>query len=321
MFSYTYERKNYLDRPTPAIQNWVEETLGSPISGFSLGTADRLETTTGKKAFLKAVSTTEQPQTANLHRAELKAAKLFAGVPYTASLIDGYENDNWVALLMEDIEGKHPQTPWAEQETIQTLIALDSLASLSIKSIEKLEDLTESISGEFKSWERIAQSPLRPELYTHLVDDPNLEELQTYFECINEHAHNFSQRVEEDVLKTLDGDCLVHSDLRADNILITEDREAIIIDWPFACRGAAYFDSASILADIVAQGGDFSWETVTAASKTIRETPREILEGVILAYTGYYLWAAQSPPKGDTSSTLPAFRLQRALNLTRWVVE
>lgn len=321
------ERITWSDLP-PALKNWVENTLEAPVesyisqsSGFSLGTADRLTAANSKKAFLKAVSATAQPETANLHRAELAATRLIAGTPHTASIIGGYQEDSWVALLMEDIEGRHPQTPWTEQDIIQTLIALDSLASLPIEGIEELDDLTASIEDEFKSWERIAQNPLRPELYTHLAENSDLKALQPHFDQLNTKASSYAQTVQEAVINTLAGNHLVHSDLRADNILLENNTgEAIIIDWPFACHGAAYFDSASILADVVAQGGDFSWETVQSASKILRQTPQTTLEGLILAYTGYYLWAAQIPSSGDTNSTLPAFRLKRALNLTRWIL-
>lgn len=67
----------------------VQEILGAPMitsesrpGGFSHGTADRLRTTAGTTAFVKAIGTSMNGGAAGLHRQEAKiAAALPDGIP------------------------------------------------------------------------------------------------------------------------------------------------------------------------------------------------------------------------------------------------
>lgn len=318
------QRLTWAELPS-AVQNWVQETKGSTVltaesqnSGFSLGTADRLTFADGTHAFLKAVNEAEQAQTAALNRSEIKAIQMLPTTAPVASLLASYDQDGWVALLLEDIEGHHPEH-WIEEEILAGLRALDHIAKLSIDDASELDELTESIGEEtYESWEKIAALPLHRGLYEHLADHPLLAELETMFDDLNERAAGFAQTIRETV--DLTGNSMVHTDIRADNILIKDSGEAVIIDWPWACHGAGYFDSVALLANIVAQGGDFDWDDACSASSILAATPREIIESCIIAIAGYYIWAAQIPPRGDTNSSLPAARLECGLNLARWIL-
>ena len=318
------QRLTWAELPS-AVQKWVEETQGSAVltaesqnSGFSLGTADRLTFADGTRAFLKAVNEAEQAQTAALNRSEIKAIQMLPTTAPVASLLASYDQDGWVALLLEDIEGHHPEH-WSEEEILAGLKALDAIAGLSIADVGELDELTESIGEEtYESWEKIATQSLHKGLYKHLADHPLLAELEPLFIALNERAAGFAQKIRQTV--DLTGSSMVHTDIRADNMLMTNSGEATIIDWPWACHGAAYFDSAALLANVVAQGGDFDWDAVCAASSVLAATPRETLESCIIAIAGYYIWAAQIPPRGDTSSSLPAARLKNAVNMARWIL-
>lgn len=186
--------------------------------------------------------------------------------------------------------------------------------------IEQLEQLTDSIADELTFWQKIVENPLTIESYAHLTSDPHLalKQLQPYFE--DKRASSYLEEIQTQLLPNLAGYHLAHTDIRADNILIDGEGAAVIIDWPWACYGAAFFDSASLLADVVAQGGTFTWDTVLTASETLARVPRRLVELHLIAMCGYYLVAAQIPHQSDTSSTLPAFRLQRALTMSAWLL-
>jgi len=49
------------------------------------------------------------------------------------------------------------------------------------------------------------------------------------------------------------GDTLLHADIRADNLLITS-RDPVVIDWPWACRGAAFVDPVLFAPSVAMQG-------------------------------------------------------------------
>ncbi|BDZ51356.1 hypothetical protein GCM10025867_35970 [Frondihabitans sucicola] len=61
-----------------AVRRHVEETLGGPVTratsqvdGFSPGSADRVETADGRRAFVKAVERQQNPGAFDLHRREI----------------------------------------------------------------------------------------------------------------------------------------------------------------------------------------------------------------------------------------------------------
>src|SRR5713101_2950653 len=51
-----------------------------------------------------------------------------------------------------------------------------------------------------------------------------------------------------------EGPTLVHADLRADNILLAGDR-MVVVDWPWACLAAPWFDLVAMLPSVHMQGG------------------------------------------------------------------
>ena len=57
------------------------------------------------------------------------------------------------------------------------------------------------------------------------------------------------------------GTTLLHTDLRADNILLTPSR-VYFVDWPWASRGAPWVDLAFMLPSIAMQRGPKPWEIV-----------------------------------------------------------
>ncbi|WP_369184297.1 aminoglycoside phosphotransferase [Streptomyces sp. Y1] len=57
-----------------------------------------------------------------------------------------------------------------------------------------------------------------------------------------------------DVLARFAGDSLLHTDLNNENVLIREDR-ALLVDWAWATRGAAWIDPALRVVWLIAAGG------------------------------------------------------------------
>src|SRR5205814_1939355 len=83
------------------------------------------------------------------------------------------------------------------------------------------------------------------------------------------------------------GDTLLHSDLRADNILLTDDR-VFFIDWPSACLGAAWIDLMGMLPSVAMQGGPQP-DGVFEAHPVTRGASPEDLDAVLAAITGYFV--------------------------------
>jgi hypothetical protein len=62
----------------------------------------------------------------------------------------------------------------------------------------------------------------------------------------------------------LEGNELVHLDVRSDNICFAQDR-TLLIDWNMACRGNGLFDQASWLPSLHAEGGPLPEEVLPNA--------------------------------------------------------
>ena len=97
------------------VRSWVEATLGSPVvetreqvGGMSPGCATRLVCADGTRAFLKAVGTELNPHTPVLFRREVMALELLGRHPLWAGLLAAYDDGDWVALLLDDVDGAHP---------------------------------------------------------------------------------------------------------------------------------------------------------------------------------------------------------------------
>ena len=75
-----------------------------------------LKTATGTRAFVKAVGPELNPESPGIHRAEARiAAALPEGTP-APRLLGFFDEDGWVVLVFEDIEGAPPVLPWEAAE-------------------------------------------------------------------------------------------------------------------------------------------------------------------------------------------------------------
>ncbi|HEU0165735.1 MAG TPA: hypothetical protein VFQ54_11885, partial [Thermomicrobiales bacterium] len=105
----------------------------SMTGGFSPGIAARIETATGRRAFVKAVSAARNPVAPTFHRREILVASHMpndARLPVPPLLWSHDEGgDGWVVLVFADIDGHQPAQPWVESELDRVIAALDDLAT------------------------------------------------------------------------------------------------------------------------------------------------------------------------------------------------
>ena len=122
----------------PRIRSSIAAWLGAPVvsvrsqpGGFSPGVAARVRAANGRRAFVKATSPAQNPDSPRIYRQE---ARIVAALPASApvprllwSLDEGA--DGWVVLAFEDIDGRNPALPWRAAELERVLAALTSLAA------------------------------------------------------------------------------------------------------------------------------------------------------------------------------------------------
>ena len=288
-------RITWSDLPRP-VREAVEDRLGSPVvsaesqvGGFSPGTADRVVTRTGERAFVKAVSPAQNETSAEMARAELRITSALPADAPVPRLIGGFDDGEWVVLVFEDIAGRHPRTPWVQSELDAAVRALRDLAhALTPSPVPDVPMLADRLADNFASWRRIAANPppdLDPWYAAHLDD---------------------LVAAADRALASLDGDTLVHCDIRADNMLITPDERVYIVDWPWGSVGPDWLDTTLLAMNVLVYGGDGDAIMPPLGAD------------VAIAFIGYLLdYARRPPPPG--LPTVRAFQRAQADALLPWL--
>ncbi|WP_208297904.1 phosphotransferase family protein [Actinophytocola oryzae] len=270
----------------------VEAT--SQSGGFSPGTADRVRTVDGRRAFVKAVSSAQNEHSPALHRREAWITATLPPHAPTPTLLGSYDDGDWVALVLTDVEGRHPATPWLPDELAAVRTALDDLARVLTPAPADVPTARQHLEQDFTGWHRLRATPpatLDPWTATHLDD-------------LCAHA--------EHGLAALAGDTLVHTDIRADNLLIGEDGTVTVVDWPHASRGPAWLDTLLLLINVRLHGGRPDLATVDA-------DPADLV-GALAGFGGFFADGARHPPPPGLPE-LRAFQQAQADVVVAWLRE
>ncbi|TCO45082.1 hypothetical protein EV646_109257 [Kribbella antiqua] len=279
------------------VRAWVEGALGSVVvsattqqGGFSPGVAARLVTASGRRAFVKAVGTSLNPKTPSLFRQEITAVQAIGQLPSAPVLYDVYDHGDWVALLFEDIEGRLPDHPWVQEDAVRVLEALEELTSALDPSPWPEAPVAAVRSGEFLSrWDNVIADGL---------DVP---------EWAAGREEELASLARTGLRALAEGKALAHWDLRADNIILTEQR-VVFIDWAHPALAPRWADTVILHADM-------------RESVRLPELPGdEAITGFIAAIAGGLWWgAAQPAPPG--LPTIRAWQRRHALVHLDWVRE
>ena len=282
----------------PLVREEVEEFLGGRVAeavtqpgGFSPAAAVRLRTEDGRRAFVKAVGPEPNPDSAGIYRAELKiAAALPESVP-APRLLTGFEVEGWVALVFEDVEGGHPDLPWRRDQLDRVLEAIGEMSAALTPAPIDAPPIAEAFGPVFHSWRKLLEED------TDGLDPWALRHLGALAE------------LESGWAEAAAGDSLLHADLRADNILLAGDH-VYVVDWPWACVGAPWFDLVCLLPSVGMQGGPAPHELFT--------DPDPGVTSVVAALTGYFVRHARLPgPPGIP--TVRAFQRAQGLVALDWL--
>ncbi|MEV4418108.1 aminoglycoside phosphotransferase family protein [Catellatospora sp. NPDC049609] len=285
----------------------VEAIIGDVVvetrsqqGGFSPGTAERVRTAGGRRAFVKAVSGAQNERSVQLYRQEaLITAALPPGVP-APRLLGCHDDGDWVALVLQDVEGRHPVTPWTAAELDAVLATLGVLARrMTPCPMPELPTAAASLGEDLSGWERLSADPpadLDPWAVAHLAD---LVELGAAG------------------VAALAGDTVAHTDVRADNMLVGPDGTVTLVDWPWACVGPAWLDTMMIMVNVNLFGGHDVDALLAAHTPALGARPEQ-LTAVLAGMTGYFLDACRTPPPVGLP-TVRAFQRAQGESSLRWL--
>ncbi len=296
------------------VRSWAERSLGSAVvaaasqpGGFSPGAACRLRLADGRRAFLKAVSASANPQSPGMHRREgAVAAALPPQVPAPA-LLGQYDDGEWVALLFADVDGVPPSEPWPLPQLSQVLGALAELHRICTPSpVTAVPSVAGYFAEDFRSWRKLAA-------LDHAGSDPDL--LAGLDAWAAQHLDRLAE-LESRWADAAAGATLLHGDVRADNMLLT-DRGVVFVDWPHASTGAAWFDVVAFAPSVAMQGGpDPDW--VLGSAPSAHGADPDAVTLVVAAVAGYFTWQALLPPPPGLP-TVRAFQAAQGTQARAWL--
>jgi aminoglycoside phosphotransferase (APT) family kinase protein len=289
------------------VRDALEERMGGRVleavtqpQGFSPGLAARMRLDDGRRVFVKAVGEEANPDTPGIHRREARVLAALPAVAPAPRLLWTYDARGWVALGLEDIDGRHPHEPWTEADLRLVLTTLLKMArDLTPSPIAVDETAAQGFERDVNGWQvALARGETRLDAWSrkHLA---RLGELESRAPAAAE------------------GDTLLHFDARADNLLIAGDR-VYVVDWPWARTGAWWIDLLLMAPSVAMQGGP-SPESFLGRLD-LKGVARDALDAVICTMAGYFVVRALEPdPPGIP--TVRAFQAAQGRVAMGWLRE
>ena len=294
------------------VRDEIERWLGGPVvsaasqpTGFSPGVAARLKAHDGRRVFLKAVGPGPNPDTPAMHRRESRIVPALPALAPVPRLMWSYDEGEggWVAMVFEDVDGRHPVRPWRTDELHRVVAAMEDLGRLLTPSpvpVASAGRASDVFARGFRGWRRLrGERPSRLDL----VDGWSRRHLEALVS------------IEDTASEMLEGDTLLNLDIRADNILLTPER-VWFVDWPHACIGPAWLDVVAFAPSVTMQGGPPPEEVISMHSACLAADDAAITAAVV-ALAGYFTQkAVQPPPPG--LPTVRAFQGAQGVVARKW---
>jgi Ser/Thr protein kinase RdoA (MazF antagonist) len=299
----TAVRPTWAELP-PQIRRSIEAECGAAVvaaesmgAGFTPGFASRLRLDDGRRVFVKAADDADRRLFADSYREEIRKLGALPDAVPAARLLWSHDADGWVALGLENIDGRHPERPWRSEQLDLVLTTVDAMAEVLTPPPGDYpwSPLADELGGE-RRWDDITEHHHAPEwLNPYLTECGRLADLGR---------------------PALDGDTLVHTDVRDDNVLIDAHDTVWICDWNWPTVGNPAFDSIILLASASGDGHDAdAW---LARCGTTRDLDAEAVDGILSVLAGYF-WTACQEPTPETSPWLRVHQRWYAEATTDWL--
>lgn len=289
------------------IRLWVAGLLGSRIlevheqvGGMSPGCATRLVTENGRRIFVKVVGTPLNPLTPDLFRREVTALGLIGSHDLWADLVSVWDDGDWVAIVLEDVEGRHPDL--ADDATMALLTAeTERLGEVLAQRVPEpptpraggIGDLRDGFRAWADAVERVAEVP------EHLLPAWVRRDVDAW-------APRVRSLADHDVR-------LVHWDIRNDNLLQRATGELVFLDWGAASLGPAWVDPLLARLERV----DATWfDASLASSPALVAAGDETVDAWLVGFAVFLAWRAHTAVDVNLP-TLQAFRLQESGRMVR----
>lgn len=298
-----------------AIRSKLEAQLGSPVigavsqpTGFTPGVAARLRLADGRRLFVKAISPIPNPDAPAIYRREAAIVTALPNDVPVPRLLSHYDEgeDSWIALFFEEVVGEHPAQPWKMAELDRVLQALDQLLEMltpSPLSPPLVDVASDAFATRLCGWQRLASE-----------EPSQLDRLDEW------SRRHLTELIELEALApaAVAGETLLHFDIRADNLLLSEDR-VWFVDWPLACVGAAWVDLVFFAPSVAMQGGPPPEALLQRSVIGRAAEPTAITAGVV-ATAGFFTHRSLQPPPPGLP-TVRAFQAAQGVVARQWIAQ
>ncbi|GGB16953.1 hypothetical protein GCM10011492_03400 [Flexivirga endophytica] len=286
------------------VRTWAGRQIGGEliavtdcVGGMSPGPAARIGSSAGATAFVKTCGPELNPITPELLRDEARILAVLPAHPNLPRLLDVYDDGDWVALLIEDLPGGVPDVPWSADDLRRASDVLSAVRPV--------------LGRVASNWVPLAiESPIFADGWKLLAD--RLDQVDPWWAKHHDELASHAERA----VALIDGDALLHWDVRADNLIFGTDRD-VLVDWGQVRRGAEWMDPALLAMDCAMSGS-----TVSAAADFFAEEPvladrdpSDLTSLMAAAAMTFAARAMDEPPPG--LPTIQATRARWAENLRR----
>lgn len=283
------------------VRRWVVGQVGEVnsvidcVGGMSPGPAARIRSASGATAFVKACGPELNPITPGLLRDEARVLAALPAHPSLPRLLEVYDDGDWVALLIEDLPGAVPEVPWSEDNLRRASAVLSAVRPV--------------LDAVARDWVPLAteSAPIFTDGWKLL--EGRLDEVDPWWAKHHDTLAAHAARAVE----LIDGEALLHWDVRADNLIVGDDRD-VLIDWGQVRRGAPWMDHAGLAMDCAMSGAEISaTEFFTGEPALAGRDPADLV--ALMAAAAMTFAARMTEPAPPGLPTLPATRARWAENL------
>jgi hypothetical protein len=180
--------------------------------------------------------------TADWLRLERRHYEALEGSRFLPALLGWDEDETQPALVIEDLSDATWPPPWTPSSIDAVRSALEDIARTPPP--DEISQLFGEMFDITEGWEPLAADPERA-FRLGVFDREWFDRFAPILAAAAADA-------------PLDGATLLHGDVRSDNLCLRGDR-AILVDWNWACRGAADLDLVAWLPSLAHEGGPEPW--------------------------------------------------------------
>ncbi|TPG19557.1 aminoglycoside phosphotransferase [Pedococcus bigeumensis] len=285
----TSSRPSFAELP-PEVRDGIASVAGSAVdvaappvtTGFTGAYAGLLALRDGRRVFAKAAGPAA-PHALQAIPREAGILRGLAGRVTAPELVGSAAAGDWQLVVLEAIDGEMPGVPWAQHDADAAHAACIELAALDPADVAALttSSLAVDVGGD------TAALACLDELARGTRSWPD------GIPALPPRRAAELARLGHQASEALVGDRLVHSDLRPDNMLITAQGAARLVDWNWVARGPAWCDFVGLLPLMADHGLDV--DRTMARSPLLYGVDGEAVDAFLAIIAGYMVESCGHP--------------------------